>query len=332
MHLPISVLNPLRRCRNALAAVAAALLLHPAAAQTLTVSVARTPLSLPLYVAVENGYFSDEGLDVKVTDCTGGHRCMKQLLDGHSDLATAGDLPIVFNSFDRTDYAVLATITTTSDDIKILAHARSGITRPLHLAGKRVGAVAGTASQYFLELYLLTLGIDPKLVTAVHLQPEEAIPSLQAGKVDAVAIWEPFAYQGQKGLGNDAVVLPNAGAYILTFNLVSHRRLLGARDTDLTRFLRAVDRAERFIAQRPDDAKAILRTRLQVDQGFIDWVWKGMAYRLGLEQSLITTMEGEARWARRAGHVTAKASVNFLSLLYTGPLAAAKPGSVGVAR
>ncbi len=75
-----------------------------------------------------------------------------------------------------------------------------------------------------------------------------------------------------------------------------------------------------------------MRTRLQVDQGFVDWVWRGLNFRLALDQSLITTMEGESRWARREGHVKGAPPANYLGLLYTGPLATAKPGSVGVVR
>lgn len=325
----------LAACRRSIrmaAAVGALVSSSLAMAQTLTVAVARTPLSLPVYIAHEKGYFAEEGLDVRLHDCTGGHRCLKLVLDGQADLATASDLPIVFNAFERADYAVIATLVTSREDNKLIAHARSGVSRPMHLAGKRIGAVPGSSSQYFLETDLLTLGMDPAQQSVVALQPEDMVEALRGGKVDAIAVWEPYAYLATRALGRDAVVLPTSGGYVLTFNLISHRRHVGGRDGDLTHLLRAVERAERFIQARPDEAKAILRSRLQLDQAFIDWVWGGMSFRLGLDQALITTMEGEARWARRSGHVTTRSSPNFLSLLHTAPLNAAKPGSVGVTR
>ena len=303
-----------------------------ALAQPLTLAVARTPLSLPIYVAGEKGYFVAEGIDLRLSDCIGGHRCIKQMLDNQADLATVSELPIVFNAFERNDFAVLGTFATTSEDMKMVAHARSGVSKPMHLAGKRVGVVIGTSSQYFLELYLLTVGVDPASLTMVPLQPEKMPEALATGTVDAIAAWEPHAYLATRALGGSTVVLPNTSGYLLTFNLVGHRRLVGTRDADLARLLRAVERAEQFIHDHPEEAKAILRTRLQLDQGFIDWVWSGFNYRLGLEQSLITTMEGEARWARRSGHVKGKTSPNFLGLLHTAPLKSVKPGAVGVAR
>ena len=303
-----------------------------ALAQPLTLAVAQAPLSLPIYIASEKGFFAAEGIEVRLSDCTGGHRCLKQLLENQADLATASDLPIVFNAFERADFAVLGTFVTTSEDVKLIAHARSGVSKTSHLAGKRVGIVAGASSQYFLELYLLSVGVDPGTLTLVGLQPEKMLEAMTAGSVDAVAVWEPFAYLITRALGGGAVVMPHTSGYILTFNLVGQRRLVGARDADLARVLRAVERAEQFIHEHPDDAKAILRTRLKLDQGFVDWVWSGLNFRLGLEQSLITTLEGEARWARRAGHVKGTATPNFLGLLHTAPLKAVKPTSLGVAR
>lgn len=316
-------------CRLAIAASVAASA-AVANAEVLNIAVAKTPLSLPIYIASQKGFFSEEGLDVVLTECSGGHRCLQLVLDGQAHLSTSSELPIVFNSFERTDFAVIGTIVTTSQDVKLVAHARSHIAKPMDLAGKRVGAVARTSSQYFLELYLLTIGLNPQSMTVVSMQPEDMSVALQNGQIDAVALWEPYAYSTIKALGSNAVVLPQNRAYILTFNLVAHRNVLKQRDADLVRFLRAVERAERFIRESPVDAKLVLRNALKLDQGFVDWVWSGATYRLGLDQSLITTMEGEARWARREGHVTGAATPNFLGLLHMAPLRAVNPSAVGI--
>ena len=301
-----------------------------AQAQGLGVAVPRTSLSLPIYVAQEQGFFAAEGVDVRLIDCSGGHRCLRMLLDGQADVATAGELPILLNSFERADYAVIGTIVTAANDVRLVANARSGITTPAHLAGKRIGTVIGASSQYFLDVYLLTVGVDPRTLSIVGLQPEEILPALQSGSVDAVAIWDPIAYDAVRTLGG--VLLPHTSAYLATFNLVVQRRLAGAHDATLVRLLRAVERAERFIQERPADAKAILRTRLKFDQGFIDWNWPALSYRLGLDQALITMMEGEARWAIREGHVKSRTPPNVLGLLHTAPLKRVNPAAVGIDR
>jgi NitT/TauT family transport system substrate-binding protein len=300
------------------------------AAPELRIAVSHTPMSLPLYVAQENGYFAAEGIEVRWTDCLGGHRCLQGVFDGQQDLATASELPVMFNAFGRTDHAIIATFVSTADDLKLVTRPDSGVSAPADLAGKKLGAVAGTSSQYFLDLYLLGAGVDPRGLQIVPLQPEQTLDALRSGRVDAVAIWEPYAYLALQGLGPGAKVVATGGGYIETFNLVARTSLLDERAADLARLLRAVERAEQFIEQRPADAKGILRRRLQLDQRFIDWVWPGLAYRLTLDQSLISTMESQARWAMREGHIQGKPRPNFLKLVHPAVLKLVKPTAVGV--
>lgn len=334
-HTPMNALPRLQTVfRTACLAIVVALVApwSVSHAQGLRIAVSRTALSLPVFVAEQQGYFAAEGLQAKLDECIGGYRCLKKLLDGTADVATVGDLPIVLNSFERGDYAVIGTIATASDHVRLVAHARSGITTPGHLAGKRIGAVLGSASQYFLDVYLLTLGVDPRELSVIALQPEQMLQALQARKVDAVAIWDPFAYNAIKALGPNGLVLPNSSAYTSTFNLVAHRKLAGTPDAVLVKLLRAIERAERFIQERPDEAKAILRARLDVDQAFVDWAWQGLSYRLGIDQSLITLMESEARWAIREGHVTGRMPPDITTLLHTVPLKRVNPAAVRIER
>ena len=301
-------------------------------AEPLTLAVSRSPLSLPLYVAQNNGYFSAEGLEIKFNECLGGHRCLRQVLDGQADVATSGELPVVMNSFSSADYVVIGTLTKSSDDIKLIANARAGIQTPAQLDGKRIGSVKGTTSEYFLELCLLSAGLDPQTLTVVHLQPEDMVEALQSGKVDALSVWQPYGYLALKAMGAGATVVPSNNAYVQTFNLISHRKLVGARDGVLTKLLRAVERAENFILEQPAEAKKVLKQRLALEQDFVDVVWPGMRYRLVLDQALLVTMEGEARWARRGGHANGQLKPNFLQMLHTAPLRSVKPDAVSTLR
>ncbi len=317
----------------AFALLASALAAAPAAraAETLRIAASRAPVSLPLYVAQQEGFFAQEGLDVTLTDCIGGTRCLQQLLDGGADLATTSEMPVVLHGFRQADVAVVATIVNASDNLKLIARKAAGIARSEQLDGRRVGVVAGTAAEYLLETHLLAVGVDPHHVTMVPIQAEETVAALRSGRVDAVAMWEPYGYAALHGDGAASVGLrlPLTGGYIESYNLVASRRILGSRDAALARLLRAVDRAEAFIHARPADAQTVLRDRLALDQRFVDWVWNGLGFRLSLDQSLLSTMETETRWAQREGHVPGGARPNVLTLIYPGPLKSIKPGAVG---
>jgi ABC-type nitrate/sulfonate/bicarbonate transport system substrate-binding protein len=298
----------------------------------LRIAVSRSPLSLPIYVAESQGFFTAEGVTVRTSECIGGYRCLRSMFDGDSDLATAADTPIVFTSFERSDFMVLATFATTSRDLKLVGKKDAGIATPREWSGKKVGVVRGAASHYFVDALLLMHGVDPHGVQMVWVQPEEVAGALAAGRIDVAAVWEPYCFAAVKALAGNAYVVPSIPIYTVTFNLVASRRLAGVRDADFTAMLRAIGRAERFIAEQPEQAQRILKTRLGLDQSFVDWVWRDLHYRLSLDQALIRTLESEAQWAVREGHVKPSPIPNFLSRLHAEPLNLADPRTVGLLR
>src|SRR6187402_1463965 len=120
----------------------------PAAAEPLRIAASRAPVSLPLYVAQQRGFFADERLEVAITDCIGGTRCLRRVLDDKADLATTSEMPVVLQAFAHADVAILATMAHANDNLKLIARRASGVTRSEQLAGRKVGVIAGTAAQY----------------------------------------------------------------------------------------------------------------------------------------------------------------------------------------
>ncbi|MFL6626077.1 MAG: ABC transporter substrate-binding protein, partial [Vitreoscilla sp.] len=319
--------------RRALAALAVAALawLAPGAARAapLRIAASRGPLSLPLFIAQRQGFFAAQGLDVSFVDCIGGRRCLRLVLDGKADVATSAEMAVVQESFAHEDAAIVATMVHASDNLKLVARKGGGIAGGEQLAGRRVGVTLGTTAQYQLELHLLAVGVDPRRVAMVPLQPEDMAGALKDGRIDAAVVWEPYAYAALHGPDPVGLRLPLAGGYIENYGLVARQALFAQRDDAVVRLLRAVERAEQFIQAHPAEAQAVLRERLQLDQAFVDWVWGGLAWRLSLDQALLSTMEGEARWAQRERHVAEGARPNVLMLVHAGPLKVVKPAAVG---
>lgn len=324
-----------RRRRIGAAGVAALCLLlalaTPAApaAEPLRLAVSRTPLSLPIFVAESEGYFSAEGVAVVTDEVIGGHRTLQRVLEGQADLATSSEAVVMFNSFRSRDFAVIATFVTSDDDVKVVVRGESGIAGPRQLRGRRIATVTGAAAHFYLDTLLLLNGVDPKAAQVRGMQPEAMAEALARGEVDAIAVWEPFPYQALAAVPG-AKLLPKTGAYVETFNLVVHARHRGARDDDLVRLLRALERAQQLIAAEPLKAQAILRRRLQAEQGFVDWIWPRFRFRLTLDRALLQTLEGEARWARQEGHVKAERSPNYLDFIHAGPLRKVRPAAVDI--
>lgn len=316
-------------CARVIALLVLFLGMEAGGAESYVLALSRTPLALPFYVAESEGFFLAEGLALNINEVIGGHRSMQQLLDGRADFATSSEAVVMFSSFQRDDFVLLASFVTSADDVKVLVRGDSGIARVEHLVGRRIATVRASASNYYLDTLLLLHGVDPNSIKRIDLQPEVMATALQGKDVDAIVPWQPFAFRAER-LVEGARTLADGGFYTLSFNLLVARKHVGVRDDDLLRFLRALDRAQRFIAAEPARAQAILRVRLQLDQAYIDWLWPRYRYRLALDQSLLTTLESEARWARQEGHVTAKRSPNYLGLIHSGPLRSLSPAAVGI--
>jgi ABC-type nitrate/sulfonate/bicarbonate transport system substrate-binding protein len=299
------------------------------AAEPLVIAVARSPLSLPFYVAQKEGYFEAEGVEIKIEDVIGGYRAMQNLVNGSADLATVSETVAMFNSFKRNDYSIITTFVTSNDDVKMIVSDDRIATRPEQLIGKKIGTITASASHYFLDNFLISHGVDPKKVKLVSLQPEAMAMSLSKREVDAVAVWEPYAYEILSEV-KGSKALPSKAGYVLSFNLIVHNKHKQVKDEELIKLLRALKSAEQYIKNEPLLAQLILRQKLGLNQEFVDWIWSRNNYRLSLDQSLLSTISSEARWARQEGHVVSDRTPNFLEYIYTLPLSKVDQNTVGI--
>lgn len=300
-HLPASALR--QACRHGLAI---AMLLwgwlgSTAQAQPVTIAVSRGPVSLPVLVADARQFFAQEGVDVRMLKCTSGRECLKLMSDGLADTATAAELAVALASGERNDLAIIATLGTSSHQIKLVARRSAGINLPADLAGKRIGTVKGTSAQYFLVNWLLYHGIEPNKATVLQVAPDQLATELVSGRLDAIAIWEPLASSALHDLRNDGLAMPNPRVYLQHFSLVTTRKNVSEREEQLLRLLRALLRAQQFIADEPAKARQVMSARLGLSGAEAEQYFAEHDYRVRLDQSLANTLAAEARWALREG-------------------------------
>ena len=299
----------------------------------LTIAVSRTNLSLPLYVARAQGLFADEGLEVAWLPCMGGPRCLDEMLAGRADLATFSEMVGALQALKRPDFAVLTTLVSSSQDIKLVTRRSSGLDSWAKLSGKRIGTVRGTSAHYYLDAAMLFHGVDARAIQRVDLPPEALREALRTGEVDAVAVWEPLAHEAALALAGDVQMLPAAKLYSTTFNLHALKSTVRQRPGDIDKVLRALDKATQLIQAQPALAQQILKLQLGVDQSFIDTTWRHYDYRLSLSQSLVSTMEGQMRWAMRNDLVPPGTRLpNLLQVIDTAPLQRVSPRAVTLVR
>lgn len=313
------------------AATAAALCLAAAAhAATLTLAIGALPGQAPALIAEAAGYYAAEGLDLKVIHCVNGRRCLQHLLDGEAQVATVGDLPIVLAAHAGARFEILGTLVT-SREHRLLGRADRGVRTAADLTGRRVGVIKGTSSQYYTDSLLTLVLPDAEAVTIVPLEHGEIVDKLLAGDIDAAGLYQPLARDAMHRLGARGVQLADSRYYGLTINLVG-RVAPALSDEDATRFLRALRRACVLIKEQPAQARALITRQLKLDAAVVDSLWPDYDFRVALEQSLITTLESQSRWAVREGVVTNKALPDYLERVRAGPLRALDRRAVTLAK
>jgi len=308
----------------------------PEEIEKVTLGVETSLLPSAVWVAENKGYFEREGLDLTIKEFDSGRTALATMLnEGNLDMVTVAQTPVMFNSFDRDDYVIIATMVYSNNDVKILARQDRGIKNPSDLRGKTVGITKGSTGHFFLGLFLIHSGLQLSEIETIDIEASELPQALVDGRVDAISTWEPHIWNAKKLLGENAVRLqPRGGAKIFRedFYFVPNRNFMENNPETLKRFLKAIEKGEEFIQKNKEEAINIVSQRLKLDKELVVSVWDDFVFQLILDQTIIITLEDEARWAIDNNLTDATEVPNYLDYIYFDPLEEIKPKAVTIIR
>ncbi|MEW6204558.1 MAG: ABC transporter substrate-binding protein [Pseudomonadota bacterium] len=273
------------------------------AAQSVRFAVPQTPMSLPFYVAAERKFFEKYQVKPVLVECKSGRDCVQALGRNEADVASSSELPVMFAAFEDSPISVLATFASNKDNLKFLVSSSSLHNGKLDLAGKRIGYVPKSASHYYMDIFLLFKGIDPKQVIKVPMAVSELPKALSKGSVDAISIWEPWAEKILRQEGGDIALVPAPRLYTQTFNVSVRNEFKHSQTSAVHGVMKALDDAVNYIRDYPSRAQSTLLRHNLATQEYIESNWPVYTFRMTLQQSLVSTLQGQARWAKREGHV-----------------------------
>jgi len=266
--------------------------------EKITVGVEKSLLPALVWIAEDNGYFTENGVEVTIKEYDSGRAALKAMLDeGGLDMVTVAQTPVMFNSFDRSDFAIVSAIVSSYNEITVLARRDRGITKAGDLRGKKVGMTKGSSGQYFLDLFLSNNNLQLSEVEKVDLPTSQLVSNLTTGSVDAISTWNPHLYNAQKVLGGESIIFPTRKILRVDFYFVSNKNFLQNRPEAIAKFLQALKQAEDFIKNNEDKSVDIVTKRLGLDRAFVASVWGDYQFGLFLDSTIIQTLENEAAWA-----------------------------------
>ena len=209
-------------------------------------------------IAVKEGYFAKQGLDVKIDIGRGGADAITRVAAGSDDFGSA-NLGALMNAAAGTAVPVkaVASIYTKAPDA-IVTTKGSGITSIKDLTGKTIATATYSGSNALWPVVAKVNGVDPASVTLLKVDDSTLGPMLAAGKVPAVIAWvmnEPD-YSALLPPGKKLVVLPWSAHGLTGYNwsLLASDKMIKDHPDTVQKFVTAYLQAVQFMIAHPDQA------------------------------------------------------------------------------
>ena len=300
--------------------------------ESLTIALVPTEINALLYVAEAQNFFASNGLQVTLKeDYESGAAAAAAALNGEAEVAVAAEFPIVRQVFDHKNITSFGTIAR-YENTYIIWHTNNGIQTMNDLKGKNIGVTLQTISEFYLGRTLDLNGVNIRDVNLVDVKAAEAEKALLDGVVDAVVTWEPWVNQIKQSMGMEVTASALQSSQFAYWNLVSASSWSRTHPDTIERLLRSLAQAEDFIASHQDEAKAIVRKRMDFEEAYLELIWGRYQFLLTLDQSFITAMEDEARWMIENNLTAEMKAPDFLDYVYVDGLQAVKPNAVNIIR
>lgn len=229
----------------------------------------------PVYIALEQGYFEEEGVTVNLKGETfGGPQALMAAASGDVDAGIAATTAIINARASGLKIKGILDVQTSFEEsplMKWYVLVDSNINNPEDLRGKKIGVNTLGASFHYTTLeYLRKNGISPEEVEFFVIPHGNLEQALRAKQIDIAGMIDPFneiAFD-RGGISTLFTAYDVLGVNQFSLIFMSERKI--ASDSEaVRRFTRAYRKAVQFIEDHPDRAADIIAEIFDVDKKYI---------------------------------------------------------------
>src|SRR3954454_10512311 len=225
--------------------------------------VTRSVFYAPLYVAIEQGLFKEEGLDVQVTTVWGGDKTMTALISDGADVALVGsETSIYVSAQGATDPIInFAQLTQTDGTFLVARHQVEDFNwemlKDSEFLGQRKGGMPQMVGEYVLKLH----GIDPHndLNLIQNIDFANIANAFISGTGDYVQLFEPQASMFEKeGRGYIVASFGTESGHVPYTTFMTKESYLNENEEIVEKFTRAIYKAQQWVNENSSEETAKL--------------------------------------------------------------------------
>lgn len=241
---------------------------EPSKVEKTTVNVIYHPTiggATAIAVAITQGFFEEENLDVKLQMYTSGPPEIAAMVAGQADIGFIGSGAAWLAFSGQVNIIALDNIALTEE---ILTRADSGIKSIADLKGKTVAVQEGAAGYTLLLVALQEAGLSASDIKVLNISNDNLASTFGDTTIDAWAGWKPATTSLKEALGGDGTytLLANNETYpdyAFPSTWVANKDYVKNNPDVVQRFVNALTKAQIYRAENPNQACAYASTYAQ---------------------------------------------------------------------
>jgi NitT/TauT family transport system substrate-binding protein len=226
--------------------------------------VTRSIFYAPEYVAIEKGFFKEEGLDIELTTTWGGDKTMTTLLSGGADIALVGSETSIYVHAQGSDDPVInfAQLTQTDGTFLVSREKVENFEWDQLKGSTFLGQRKGGMPQMVGEFVLKQNGIDPQndLNLIQNIDFANIASAFASGTGDYVQLFEPTASIFEKeGKGHIVASFGTESGHVPYTTFMAKDSYMNENKETVEKFTKALYKAQQWVAENSaaDTAKVI---------------------------------------------------------------------------
>jgi len=219
--------------------------------------VVRSIFYAPMYAAISQGYFKEEGINIDLLTGQGADKTMQQVLSKAADIGFAGPEQVIYiYNQKREDYPILFAQLTQKDGAFLVSRKAEPNFKWESLKGKtiiggRPGGVPEMALEYVLKSHGLTPGVDVNIITNLALTATSG--AFKAGTGDYVTLFEPSASLLQKNNSGYNVASIGASAGTIPYTcFFATKSYIEKNPQIIQKFTNAIYKGQKWVNSHSD--------------------------------------------------------------------------------